>query len=154
MSRKAFPRASQLKMDDAFLYSVQKTLSTLETTTNGLDSAEAAKRLEEHGRNELVEEPGKSLVALVLEQFQDQLVIILLVAAAISFVLAALEEPSFGAFVEPLVILLILICNAIVGVVQETNAEKAINVYISNVGLKGVLARLGQHIAPGTSDKT
>lgn len=66
---------------------------------------------------------------MILEQFKDQLVIILLVAAAVSLVLAMLEEDDSGtAFVEPIVILLILIANAAVGVIQESNAEKAIEV--------------------------
>lgn len=109
-----------------FTKSAAQVCKELDTDrTNGLDKRTAHNRLSVHGYNELPSEPGVPLWKLVLEQFKDQLVIILILAAVISFVLASLENDS-SAFVEPIVILLILIANAVVGVVQETNAEKAI----------------------------
>ncbi|GLT56097.1 hypothetical protein SLA2020_291690 [Shorea laevis] len=96
----------------------------------GLGTYEVEKRRERYGLNELAKQRGKPLWLLVLEQFDDLLVKILLVAAFISFILAFMHgesgESGFEAYVEPFVILLILVLNAIVGVWQETNAEKAL----------------------------
>ncbi|TPX68927.1 hypothetical protein SpCBS45565_g02796 [Spizellomyces sp. 'palustris'] len=117
-------------MEGAFTKTPQEVLKFLKVDKEkGLTTKDAEKRLAEYGSNELPEEPPTPIWELILEQFKDQLVIILLVAAAISFVLAFLEtdEKEAGtAYVEPIVILLILIANAVVGVVQETKAERAI----------------------------
>ena len=80
----------------------------------GLSSAEVKKRQEEYGRNELEQEEPTPLWKLVLEQFEDSLVQILLGAALVSTLLAFFEESEDGgialeAFVEPAVILTILI---------------------------------------------
>lgn len=97
----------------------------------GLSSYDVEKQREVYGWNELTKEKGKPLWQLIIEQFDDMLVKILLVAAFISFILAYFEqndakESGFEAYVEPVVIFLILILNAFVGVWQENNAEKAL----------------------------
>ncbi|KAL5059897.1 hypothetical protein RYX36_031501 [Vicia faba] len=98
---------------------------------SGLSDEEVENRRKIYGFNELEKHDGQSIWKLVLEQFNDTLVRILLAAAIISFVLAWYDgeeggEMEITAFVEPLVIFLILIVNAIVGVWQESNAEKAL----------------------------
>jgi len=98
---------------------------------NGLSDTQAKANLDKYGPNELPAEVGKTYWELILEQFDDLLVKILLLAACISLFLAVCEEhedpqEAITAYVEPFVILLILIANAIVGVWQEKNAEEAI----------------------------
>lgn len=96
---------------------------------HGLRKSDVEKRREVFGWNELQKESAKPMWKLVLEQFDDMLVKILLMAAFVSFVLASIDEHGAGptAYVEPVVIILILILNAVVGVWQESNAERALD---------------------------
>lgn len=116
----------------AWSKSTSQVITDLQVSVDtGLSTEEVAARRQKYGYNQLHKEPPTPLWKLVLEQFDDTLVKILLLAAAISFVLAFLDKDSheegIQAYIEPLVILLILVLNAIVGVWQESNAEAALD---------------------------
>jgi len=115
-------------MEDAHCYEYAEVLRNFNVKEDvGLSDSQVKDNQAKYGPNELPAEEGKSLLQLILDQFDDLLVKILLLAAIISFVLACFEEEeTVTAFVEPFVILLILIANAVVGVWQERNAESAI----------------------------
>ncbi|KAF2730399.1 calcium ATPase [Polyplosphaeria fusca] len=123
----------------------------------GLSEQQVKQQQQKHGKNALPEDPPTPIWELILEQFKDQLVIILLGSAAVSFVLALFEGgDDWTAFVDPAVILTILILNAVVGVSQETSAEKAIAAlqeYSANeakVMRNGVLKRIkADDLVPG-----
>ncbi|KVH89019.1 Calcium-transporting P-type ATPase, subfamily IIA, SERCA-type [Cynara cardunculus var. scolymus] len=116
----------------AWSWSVDRCLKAYNVKLEkGLSSYDVEKQRELYGWNELKKENRKPVWQLFIQQFDDMLVKILIVAAFISFVLARFEanetkESGFEAYVEPSVIILILILNALVGVWQESNAEKAL----------------------------
>jgi len=118
-----------VKMSSPAQLSVDEVLREQDVSLDkGLDTAAVLTRQKKYGMNELEQEERTPLWKLVLEQFDDKLVQILLFAAMLSFALAFFEEDLtwLEAFVEPGVILLILIINAFVGVWQESNAENAL----------------------------
>jgi Ca2+-transporting ATPase len=99
-----------LDMEDVFV--------RLKTQPNGLTSQEAENRLKIYGPNELEEKPRPSFLQLVIAQLNNFVIILLIVAAVISALL--------GDYVEAGAILLIVILNAVLGVVQESRAEEAL----------------------------
>lgn len=127
MAPKALSRSSStVEIDDLYEY------HQVDPKT-GLTAAQVEQKRTEHGFNELDKEDPTPVWELILEQFDDTLVKILLAAAVVSFALAYFDdagehadEEGILAYIEPIVILVILILNAIVGVWQEANAEAAL----------------------------
>ncbi len=93
-------------------------------TQRGLSTAAARQRLTQYGENRLRGKRKQGLIVKFLAQFKDFMVITLIIAAAISFFTAKAEGD--GSYIDPIIILGIVILNAVVGVVQETKAEHAI----------------------------
>lgn len=91
----------------------------------GLTTAQAEEQLREFGENKLREGKSKTFLQRFFAQFQDIMIIILLLAAAISFGMA-IYHGDMGELFEPLLILLIVVLNATLGVLQESKAEKAL----------------------------
>ncbi len=101
-----------------------KNLST--SVQTGLSSERVSELAAKFGPNKLNEKKKKTNLQRFLEQFKDVMIIILLIAAMISFVIACVEGDPME-FFEPVLILLIVILNAIMGMVQESKAEKALD---------------------------
>ena len=93
-------------------------LATLGTSPRGLSAEEARRRLERYGPNELVKEKKKPLYVLFLEQFKSFLIIILLIATAISI--------AIGELLDALVVIAIVVACAVLGFVEEYRSEKAL----------------------------
>ncbi|KAM2544196.1 hypothetical protein TB1_015916 [Malus domestica] len=115
-------------MEDAYARSVTEVLDFFGVDPKkGLNDSQVAQHARLYGKNVLPEEKRASFWKLVLKQFDDLLVKILIVAALVSFILALINgDTGLTAFLEPSVILMILAANAAVGVITETNAEKAL----------------------------
>ncbi|MGX7196771.1 cation-translocating P-type ATPase [Enterococcus olivae] len=96
----------------------EEVFKELETKPEGLSDAEAQRRLSEYGPNELEGEPEKGMFAMILDQLKDMLVIILIIAAAVSIVLGEVLDGS--------IILAIVVLNTFLGVYQENKASNAL----------------------------
>ncbi len=107
-----------------YLNDLSDVFNELKSNRDGLSYIEAEKRLNAYGKNELEAPKGKSLLARFLEQLADPMIIILIVAAIVSGVIAVLEHESFS---DVIIILAVVLVNAILGVYQENKAEQAID---------------------------
>ena len=110
-------------MKQEYIQSSSEILQEIGVTEAGLSSAEAKKRREQYGPNKLKDAEKKSMLRRFLDQLKDPMLIILMVAAAVSAVTNIIAGESLA---EVFIILIVVLLNAILGVVQESKAEAAI----------------------------
>ncbi len=108
-----------------YLQTKETVMSEQSVTPSGLTSDEAAKRLEKYGKNKLAEGKKDSLIKRFLLQLADPMIIILIVAAVISAVTATVGGEGEG-YADVIIIMFVVVVNAVLGVYQESKAEKAI----------------------------
>ena len=126
--------------------SAQSVIANLDSDLQlGLSAQKVEARQKQYGENKLQEKKKKTNWQRFLDQFKDVMILILIAAAAISFVIACVEgNPK--EFFEPVLILLIVIMNAVMGVMQESKAEKALD------ALKSLSAPHARVIRDGTEE--
>ena len=117
--------------------SVDETLTSTNSSSEGISSAEAASRLQQYGENALPQKPGKPAWLRFLAHFNDVLIYVLLAAALLTAVM--------GHWVDTLVILGVAVINALIGHIQESNAEKSLQSIRNMLSSEAVVIRQGNH---------
>ena len=138
-----------------YLHSTQEVLDSVKTVEDGLSSDEAAKRLEQNGKNKLAEGKKESLLHRFLKQLAEPMTIILIVAAAISAGLEIYNGISAGHWEFPadvVIIMAVVLINAILGVFQESKAEQAIEALQQIAAATSKVIRDGKQITIHSED--
>lgn len=117
---------------------LDSVFSIVDSSGGGLTSQEAEKRLKEHGKNVLPHKKPKSIILMILEEFINPIVLILLVAMAFSFVV--------GEVLDALVILGIVLIDAIMGTIQQKRAQKIASSLSNMIKVKAKVLRDGKKI--------
>lgn len=112
-------------MKQFYTSEVEEVLQDLQTSESGLTSTEAKARQERDGKNALEEAPKRPMILRFFDQFKDLMIIVLLVAALVSGILSIIQQ-EYSELIDSGLILLIVVVNAIIGLVQEGKAEKSL----------------------------
>ncbi|WP_026987633.1 cation-transporting P-type ATPase [Fodinicurvata fenggangensis] len=114
----------------------EAVLQQLDSRTQGLDTQEAAARLDRHGPNRLESQPGTTTLQRLLRQFNNTLIYVLLAAAGIT--------AAMGHWLDTQVILAVVLLNVVIGFLQENKAEKALSAISDMLAPKASVIRDGQ----------
>lgn len=138
-----------------YLKSAEDVMKAAYTTTNGLSSSEAEKRLSLNGKNKLAEAKKESMLHRFLKQLCEPMTIILLVAAAISAgveIYEGIHSGHMGFPSDVVIILAVVLINAVLGVFQESKAEKAIEALQEMSKAQSKVIRDGKQISVPSED--
>ena len=123
---------------------IDETMKQLNTKNTGLSQEEVQKRLQQYGTNELQKEKGTSAVKIFIEQFEDLLIVILLIATGLSIYL--------GEITDAIVIIAIVLACAILGFVEEFRSEKALEALKKMTAPTAMVLRDGKEVKVQTSE--
>ena len=140
-------------MSELYQRTQDDILTELESSASGLSEEQAEERLERYGENKLAEAKKTTVLQRFFQQLKDPMLLILLAAAAVSAVTNALSGESFT---EVFIILVVVLLNAVLGVIQESKAEAAIEALQSMTAAKCKVLRgrelkviESSHLVPG-----
>ena len=128
-------------MSELYQRTQDDVLTELESSASGLSEEQAEERLERYGENKLAEAKKTTVLQRFFQQLKDPMLLILLAAAAVSAVTNALSGESFT---EVFIILVVVLLNAVLGVIQESKAEAAIEALQSMTAAKCKVLRGGE----------
>ncbi|MGN1122817.1 MAG: cation-translocating P-type ATPase, partial [Eubacterium sp.] len=134
-----------------YLRDYQTVIGEVNSTEQGLTSDEAKARLEKNGKNKLAEGKKESLFHRFLKQLADPMIIILIVAAVISAITASIGGEGEG-YADVIIIMVVVLINAILGVYQESKAEKAIEALQEIAAAKSKVMRDGRLVDVRSED--
>ena len=138
-----------------YLEGAEQVLSDVKSSEKGLSSKQAAERLEKNGKNKLKEAEKEGLFKKFIGSLADPMIIMLLVAAAIQAVVAVIEaggNPGVRDFADVLVILVVVIINTIMGLVQESKAEAAMDALMQMTAATSKVLRDGETVVLKSED--
>ena len=128
-------------MSELYQRTQDDILAELNSSASGLSEEQAEERLERYGENKLAEAKKTTVLQRFFQQLKDPMLLILLAAAAVSAVTNALSGESFT---EVFIILVVVLLNAVLGVIQESKAEAAIEALQSMTAAKCKVLRGGE----------
>ena len=143
-----------MKMND-YLKTSEQVLQEVNSTPDGLTEAEAAKRLAENGKNKLAEPPKKTFMQRFLGAINDPMIIMLLGAALLSTITTVYQNVVNHAnesYADLIIILFVVIVNTLMGIIQESKAEEAIDALKEMTAATSKVLRDGQLVTMKSED--